>query len=200
MPPPQPEFPGKRFVRDADTDEVIWVVQEVDAVRVPGSRGRRCLVFESPEAFRRLWIYPGNWSTLPEEALRRLAERSPSAEAHLEAMDSALARAIGSTARQLERTMALLATLRELAEVNRAERDRLRDLLERCRDDRTLMRSAVQAYARELRRGGILANDAAFLVKETLRARVERSTSITSEAELERNADRWCAAVYASAA
>jgi hypothetical protein len=47
-----------------DEDDVLWTVTERDADGVPGSRGPRCLIFASSEAFRRVWRYPAGWRDL----------------------------------------------------------------------------------------------------------------------------------------
>jgi hypothetical protein len=58
---------------------VTWTVTERDGVGVPGNadgaRGRRCLVFASPEVIRRVWDYPPDWRTLPDAALLALSWR-----------------------------------------------------------------------------------------------------------------------------
>lgn len=54
---------------------VEWTVTECDGTKVPGARGARCLVFASPEAIRRVWDVPPDWSTLPDAALFALSWR-----------------------------------------------------------------------------------------------------------------------------
>jgi hypothetical protein len=44
-----------------DEHGIEWEVSEVDASKVPGARGRRCLIFESVHAIRRVWDYPPDW-------------------------------------------------------------------------------------------------------------------------------------------
>ena len=59
---------------------VTWTVTERDGAGVPGNgdgaRGRRCLVFASPEAVRRVWDYPPDWRALPDAALFALSWRA----------------------------------------------------------------------------------------------------------------------------
>ena len=52
----------------------VWRVSEVDARRLPGARGPSCLLFDSPTMVRRVWRFPGDWGTLPDEALVALSE------------------------------------------------------------------------------------------------------------------------------
>src|SRR4051812_23417687 len=54
-------------------NEANWTVREIDARNIPGALGPRCLVFESVEMVRRLWVYPAAWMSLPARALLRLA-------------------------------------------------------------------------------------------------------------------------------
>jgi hypothetical protein len=52
-----------------------WTLREVDAQRVPGARAPRCLICESADVIRRLWIYPSDWSDLDDQSLLELCER-----------------------------------------------------------------------------------------------------------------------------
>jgi hypothetical protein len=61
----------ERAVRDAAGDR--WTVRELDAARLPGSRGWRCLVFENSSIVRRVWHFPEAWHELEPDALLRLA-------------------------------------------------------------------------------------------------------------------------------
>ena len=54
-----------------------WTVRELDAVGVPGGRGRRCLVFESAGVVRRAWRFPETWHALPADELLRLGMGGP---------------------------------------------------------------------------------------------------------------------------
>jgi len=57
----------------ADNDDVLWTVTERDGLGVPGSRGARCLIFQSPEAVRRVWAYPAGWRDLLTPSLIALS-------------------------------------------------------------------------------------------------------------------------------
>ena len=50
-----------------------WDVRELDSRDVPGARSDRCLVFENHQRVRRVWNYPGEWTTLPAAELLALA-------------------------------------------------------------------------------------------------------------------------------
>ena len=56
---------------------VPWTVTEQDGLCVPGNadgaHGARCLVFASPEVVRRVWDYPPDWRTVPDDALFALS-------------------------------------------------------------------------------------------------------------------------------
>ena len=53
----------------------------MDAHAVPGSRGATCLVCESLDVIRRLWIFPDDWAVMGDDALWRLCEEPPSQRA-----------------------------------------------------------------------------------------------------------------------
>ena len=52
-----------------------WVVHELACADLPGSRAERCLVFEAPNAMRRVYDFPPDWHTLPAAALLALSWR-----------------------------------------------------------------------------------------------------------------------------
>ena len=56
-----------------DEDGNRWEVVEVDGLRVPASRGRRCLIFRAAHAVRRVWCYPQEWKSFGAEELVRLS-------------------------------------------------------------------------------------------------------------------------------
>jgi hypothetical protein len=58
------------FVDDSGID---WRIYELPGERVPASRGRRCLIFESDRAIRRVWNFPDNWLALSSSELSRLS-------------------------------------------------------------------------------------------------------------------------------
>jgi hypothetical protein len=67
--------PGVRTIVDASSRE--WRVQEEDASMVPGARGPRSLVFENHAVVRRLWRYPADWRSLPDDTLLLLLAARP---------------------------------------------------------------------------------------------------------------------------
>jgi len=72
--------PAAGAARSFAVGGVAWTVTERDGAGVPGNadgaRGRRCLVFASPEAVRRVWDYPPDWRALPDAALFALSWRT----------------------------------------------------------------------------------------------------------------------------
>jgi hypothetical protein len=56
-----------------DEDAMLWTVTEREGHAVPGSRGSRCLIFDSPEAVRRVWDYPAGWRDLLPPSLIALS-------------------------------------------------------------------------------------------------------------------------------
>ncbi|NUQ20957.1 MAG: hypothetical protein HOQ09_08345 [Gemmatimonadaceae bacterium] len=51
-----------------------WLITEVDARGVPGARADRCLICQSEQVVRRLWVYPTKWHELSDEALVALCD------------------------------------------------------------------------------------------------------------------------------
>src|SRR4051794_35182356 len=97
---------------------MVWDVREADARDVPGARGPRCLIFESPEVVRRVWVFPANWRELDDDALWRYSEQTPllnaQAEARRRELDSAVQRAMES----INAAQALVARMKAAVEVN----------------------------------------------------------------------------------
>ncbi|HEX5829756.1 MAG TPA: hypothetical protein VFY16_02170 [Gemmatimonadaceae bacterium] len=56
-----------------DSSGVRWIVSERDAAHVPGGLARRCLIFESAAAVRRVWSFPDSWRELTDEQLAALS-------------------------------------------------------------------------------------------------------------------------------
>ena len=52
-----------------------WAIYKVWSGDVPGARAEWCLVFESPNAMRRVYDFPPEWHTLSAEALLALSWR-----------------------------------------------------------------------------------------------------------------------------
>ena len=61
------------IVRYSDGEGRFWSVREKDASRTPGARQSRCLIFDSADAIRRVWIYPANWRLLSADGLIALS-------------------------------------------------------------------------------------------------------------------------------
>ena len=61
---------GNRTYRDGDGQ--IWSVRELAPI-APWSRSKRCLVFSSEMAVRRVWEVPSNWRALTDPELERLS-------------------------------------------------------------------------------------------------------------------------------
>jgi hypothetical protein len=75
-PAPMSDVDGGSAVEFAEWDDgvlVRWYVNEVDARRVPGARGARCLVFVCESVIRRVWRYPSDWRSLDGHGLARLS-------------------------------------------------------------------------------------------------------------------------------
>ena len=64
------EAGGNRTFRDGDGQ--IWSVRELASV-APWSRAKRCLVFASEMAVRRVWEVPSNWRALTDPELEQLS-------------------------------------------------------------------------------------------------------------------------------
>lgn len=56
-----------------DEEGVQWDVTEVSGRRVPAARGKRCLIFSSPVAIRRVWTYPDTWHRMSGRELLDLS-------------------------------------------------------------------------------------------------------------------------------
>lgn len=54
-------------------DGTWWRVYETEGSAVPGSRGARCLCFDSAWVIRRVWTFPDNWRELSAKDLDALS-------------------------------------------------------------------------------------------------------------------------------
>ena len=54
-------------------DGTWWRVYEAEGAKVPGSRGARCLCFDSAWVIRRVWNFPDNWRQLVAMDLEALS-------------------------------------------------------------------------------------------------------------------------------
>ena len=68
---------GDRAVQRVIVDErtgARWIVRERDASQQPGARADHYLCFDSSDSRRRVWQYPSDWRSLPDDALLDLGE------------------------------------------------------------------------------------------------------------------------------
>lgn len=63
-------LPDVHFV---DAMDVAWRAYERYADRDPGAPFPLCLIFESRDAFRRVWVYPAEWRSRDGVALEALS-------------------------------------------------------------------------------------------------------------------------------
>ena len=70
---PASDRPVQRVVVDERTG-ARWTVRECDASRQPGARADHYLCYDSNESRRRVWRYPADWLSLPDEQLIDLGE------------------------------------------------------------------------------------------------------------------------------
>lgn len=178
----------------------MWTAREVDGQKVPGSVGARCLVLESPDAVRRLWVYPRNWRDLDPELLWQTGERSPRAKAMMQSLEPEITTTISRAMATLATSRALLARTGEALRANVEQRETLRELLQRCREERAEMRAAVESCAEQLRGSGVGETDALLIVANAVReGEGLLSAEAGSLAQLDRDAHRWCARVFEAA-
>lgn len=181
-------------------DGELWAVRELDGRGVPGAQRATCLIFEGPDLIRRLWVFPANWYDLDDAALWRLGERSVFENEQVESVGHRLAAEFSRALEHASRAQALLAEAQRLVVDNRAQRDRVAELLERCRAERDRIRAAVQTHSRELQSAGLIAEDASFIVANAVREAVTSTGAETASLDqVARDAKRWCAAVYQAA-
>lgn len=64
------EAGGNRTYRDGEGQ--VWSVRELATI-APWSRAKRCLVFSSEMAVRRVWQVPSDWRALTDPELERLS-------------------------------------------------------------------------------------------------------------------------------
>jgi hypothetical protein len=77
--PPEIALGGERVVHDGSRvwfnaeDGLPWCAHELFVADIPGARAPTCLLFESPDAFRRVWRYPADWTGCSRERLVELS-------------------------------------------------------------------------------------------------------------------------------
>jgi hypothetical protein len=193
-------------MRDLEIDGVLWSVREVDAARVPGARGERCLLFETEGVIRRVWSYPDDWRSVPDETLRFLAERralprpTEPSDSERSASESAEPPALADARTVTDRTRLLLDQVSILRDTMRPARDEQRDLLEQCRISRRQMHDAIAAYAEALRREGVPPERAIVQLKSAMQQGLAGACCDEPVAEeLMHDGIEWCIAAYYAA-
>jgi hypothetical protein len=177
-----------------------WTAREEDGELVPGSEGARCLIVESQEAVRRLWVYPANWQQLDAELLWQTCERSARAKSAMQSLQPDVTGAISRAMANLAASKALLARTGAALKENQQHRQTLCELLQRCRSERQTMRTAVEACAKELRGSGVEAPDALLIVANAVREGEPLTIRDRAQTDqLDRDASRWCTLVYLAA-
>jgi hypothetical protein len=187
-------------LRTLTHEDAVWQVREVDARKIPGALGDRCLVFDSPEVIRRVWLFPANWWELDDDALWQYGEHRPrlsvEAEKRRHELDAAVQRAMES----IDAARGLAIRMKAAAEANREVRAELRCLLQSCREERRAMRATVEAHASSLRQAGITAEDASMLIANAIREGATQAYADDgSLKQFQRDAVRWCAQAYQAA-
>jgi hypothetical protein len=147
----------------------------VDSRNVPGSRGARCLIFDSDGVVRRLWTFPENWELLCDDELFALLDATPKLPRITPAMVPAhpIGRdgdhpAVAAATAIAARARTLLIELSLFREQSRSLRNDQRELLADCARMRAKMRAAVESYAGTLRHEGIAPEQALLLVKTAM--------------------------------
>jgi hypothetical protein len=198
--PLEPAASGQR--RRLYREETVWEVREVDARRVPGSRGTTCLIFEAPDRIRRVWMFPAHWRVLDDASLWRLADRRPLANANVDRLCQRLVEAITRAAENLARAKALMTNAQMTMDENQSRRGEALALIQQYRAERQRIRIAVQSHALELREAGIASDDALLVVANAIRQSVwptPTESELRDAVELQQLADRWCTRVYSAA-
>ncbi len=146
-----------------------WRVREVDATRIPGARGRRCLIFDSDGIVRRVWAYPDTWDGLDDDGVWNLLDgQIPSAVAPPACERRAFPRAdyrdvveaTAAVARARANQAAIPATT--IADSERARGNP--SVFETVK----AMRGAIRAYAGTLKRESASPEHALVLVKSAI--------------------------------
>jgi len=179
------------MMRDLFFDGAEWHVREINAAGVPGSRGERCLIFDSDMSVRRVWDYPAGWNELSDDDLWRLASigRASTARDVGGELSAAFVPGPGShpaviaATQAAARSRALLAEIAMIRQANRALRDEREALLESCRQTRDDMRQAIQTYAALLKSDGVPPERALLLIKSAMKSGIQATTCGEVEAD-----------------
>jgi hypothetical protein len=186
--------------RSFKRNDVTWIVRETDAHDVPGAQGIACLVFDSREMMRRVWIFPRNWHRLNENELWALSERSGRISAKCELRNRDLSSELFAHLVSMSHAQAVHARAKAAMAGNWTARAERRLLIESCRFERTRMREMVETHAADLRIAGLTAEDASLFVASAVRETVvQLGTNTDSALRLENDTSRWCANAYRAA-
>lgn len=187
-------------LRSLTHEDALWHVRELDTRKIPGALGDRCLLFESPEVIRRVWLFPANWWELDDDALWQYSERRPRLSAEAEKRRHELDTAVQRAMESIDTARVLASRMKAAAEANREGRAELRCLLQSCREERRAMRATVEAHASRLRQAGISAEDASLLIANAIREGATQAYADDgSLKQFQRDAGRWCAQAYRAA-
>jgi hypothetical protein len=135
---------------------------------VPGSRGARCLIFDSDSIVRRLWSFPDAWWDLSDEALSELLEGAPGEVPASDTWMSGRAvvhPTIDAASDLAGTTRALMADFLRLRETTQLLRRENSDLLAECRRQRTEMKRSVEVFAATMRARGVTPEQAIVQIK-----------------------------------
>jgi hypothetical protein len=147
---------------------ITWSVREADSALIPGSRGARCLIFDSEMIVPRVWRYPEAWAALDDNVLCQClastdcqpVSRTPKT-VELPREGAPLAFAAETTAR----TRSLHAEIVLLREANESLRRETHELIAACQQRRAEMRKTVESYAAAMRLDGLPPEQALRLIK-----------------------------------
>ncbi len=188
--------PGRSFTHD----DVTWVVREAEGRGVPGAKGASSLIFYSREVIRRVWVFPRNWHHLNAHDLWVISERSVVISSKFNDQARDLSSTLYASLAAIQRSQALLNRAEMAAAENRAERAERRRLAASCRAERDRMRALVESHTNDLRAAGLTAVDASLYIASAVRESLaELMPSDDSATRLESDADRWCAMAYQAA-
>jgi hypothetical protein len=182
-------------------DDVTWVVREADSRGVPGAEGSTSsLLFDSREVIRRAWIFPRNWYQLDESELWAVSERSGRISAKFDAQRRELSATLSECLVSINRAQELHTRAKAALAENRAQRAECRKLAAECRAERSRMREMVESHANQLRTAGLTAEDASLYVASAVRETVAQLAANNDSAQrLESDTNRWCARAYEAA-
>ncbi len=177
---------------------------EIDTRATPGSKGPRCLVFDSDAVVRRIWQYPENWRELSDAALASLIDRVETAPPATESIPPArvnIPRPCATGQECVQRTRALLAEVAVLRSANHALRSDREMRLAECHRQRAAMRTAIEDYALALRTSGVPPERALVLLKSAMREGMDDTVDPDEQErdEIVRDGVAWAIEAYYAA-